>query len=79
MHMESVSNIKQDIFALLARYFGEVTEKTFKEFYIDETLPVTIDASVRILQDLIGRPKAITELNRILVRHNMQEISNENH
>lgn len=77
LSMESVDSIKEDIYTLLSRYFGEVTKKTFKEFYIDENLPVTLDASLRVLEDLIGRPKAIQELNAILVRYKMQEIPNE--
>lgn len=75
--MESTNDIKQEIFKLLSENFGSVTEKTFREFYQDESLPVILNASITVLGDLLGRRKACEELNIILKRFKMEEIQYE--
>jgi len=72
--MEKDDKLKDELLKLLSRQFGEVTEKTFRDFYFDETIPVFVDGVVQVLEDLIGRAKACSEVNVVLAKYNIKPV-----
>lgn len=73
---QKIENVKRELLGLLTDNFGDVTEKTFSTFYADDTLPIFLSSALTVLADLLGRPKAIGLVNKILAKYQMEEIPN---
>lgn len=72
--MDKVNFVKEGVSQLITNYLGEPTAKTFQDFYGEETLPVYIDAVLKILADFIGEGKAKGEIREILSKNNIENI-----
>lgn len=70
--MEKASVVKQAIVVLVESYLGAPTAKTFSDFYRDETLPIYTDGALKILEDIVGREKARTQIQAIFREQGME-------
>ena len=73
--MEKALSVKDQVFSLLSQNLGERTATSFREYYIDATLPIFLESSLKVLTDLMGKEKAKDQLNHILKFHELEQLS----
>lgn len=72
--MDQIDNVKKDITRLISANFGGATGNAFVITYQDEPLDMFTRHALNILSDLIGRPKAQSEIRSVFLRYHMEQI-----
>lgn len=68
---------RADIINLISQNFGDPTAKTFSDFNSDEPFPIFIASAYELLKELLGERKAREQIDMVLAKHSISEITYE--